>query len=153
MIDETEAAEIIQFINNESPEAGNVWGDIYRNRYLASARNPPTGLTPENDGDFHPQIKAEELKNSILDKSFHPPEIKGKPSTDEEISALIPLSERGNRDSSWPSDPNSKHFGRSSSFHFDIDAQKEENKSAFLKKARQDMIMEKKGGVQEENVE
>ena len=58
-MDETEAAEVIIFFNNESLEAGSVWGDIYRNRYLASARNPPAKLTPNNDEEFHSQIKAE----------------------------------------------------------------------------------------------
>ena len=115
------------------------------NKYLKSARNPPAALTPDINEEFHPQIKVEQLRSSKLERNFHPPEIKGrKPSTDEEQSALIPMSVRAIEDSSWPSDPASRNFGRSSSFFFDIDQSDDKNqnqKNVLEKKKRENMKM------------
>ena len=47
VLDENEANEVITFLTQESRNAGSVWGDIYRNRFLKSVRNPPAALTPD----------------------------------------------------------------------------------------------------------
>ena len=95
-MDEFEANEVILFLSKESQKAENVWGDIYRNKFLKSVKNPPSALTPNHGEEFHSGLNAKKLRNSKLQSSFNPPEIRGKkPSTDEEISAMIPLSVRG----------------------------------------------------------
>ena len=78
VMEEHKAQEVIEFLTQESLAAGSVWGDIYRNRFLASVRNPPSGLTPEanivpaadgGDGsqlEFHPNIRAAKLQESCL---------------------------------------------------------------------------------------
>ena len=124
-MDESEAVEVLTFLKQESRAAGSVWGDIYRNRYLASVRNPPSALTPAPNQEFHPNLKAAELKNSILEKSFHMPELKSskKPSTEEHFSAIIPLSVRGNKASApKESDAMNSAVEPSNDFRFDIDA-------------------------------
>ena len=34
IVDENEAQEVVAFLAHEGVVAGNVWGDIYRNKYL-----------------------------------------------------------------------------------------------------------------------
>ena len=53
-------------IVKESKVAGNVWGDIYRNRFLASLCDVPSQLTPEErdengDGIFHGSVNVDKL--------------------------------------------------------------------------------------------
>lgn len=98
MLDESEAQEVLAFLTQENQAAGSVWGDVYRNRYLASVSNPPLALTPDENQEFHPGLKGAQLKESIFEKGFHKPEIKSKKATttEEDLSAMIPLSVRGN---------------------------------------------------------
>lgn len=46
ILDENEAQEVFAFLAHEGVVAGNVWGDIHRNRYLQSISNAPSSLTP-----------------------------------------------------------------------------------------------------------
>jgi len=41
IMDELEAQEVLSFRKRDSVVADNVYGDIYRNRFLASVCNPP----------------------------------------------------------------------------------------------------------------
>ena len=41
VLDEFEAQEVLNFLTNSNRVAGNVWGDIYRNKFLDSIRNAP----------------------------------------------------------------------------------------------------------------
>ena len=51
ILDEYEAQEILAFIANDSKWVNQVWGDIYRNKFLDTIRNPPRDLTPVGAGD------------------------------------------------------------------------------------------------------
>jgi len=85
---------VITFLTQEGHSAGSVWGDIYRNRFLASVRSPPVALTPDENDKFHKSIRVDKLKASCMQSSLIAPEIK-KASTEENSSALIPLSLKG----------------------------------------------------------
>ena len=83
VLDEYEAKEVLELIAQDSRVAGNVWGDIYRNRFLASFRDPPSSLTPAGEkftGNeiFHGSIKVDKIKQSGLCESFVPPEHRRK---------------------------------------------------------------------------
>lgn len=97
VLDEFEAGQVVTFLAKEGRAAGSVWGDIYRNKFISSVRNPPAGLTPDDNGSFHRVIKVGKLKASCLESTLHAPEIKNKKaSTVEDSSALISMSLKGN---------------------------------------------------------
>ena len=66
VMDEFEANEVILFLSKESHKAENVWGDIYRNKFLKSVNNPPSALTPNHGEEFHSGLNEKKLKNSKL---------------------------------------------------------------------------------------
>ena len=77
VMEENQVQEILQLLYKKSFAAGNIEGDIYRNRFLSSLRNPPQMLTPDGDflnnqHAFHESIRVEELKESPLWESFMP---------------------------------------------------------------------------------
>ena len=101
-MDESEASEVMAFLTQEARAAGSVWGDVYRNRFLASVRNPPSALTPDEGDQFHESIKKTDLMESRMASSMHVPEIHSKkPSTEEEKSMqlIVPLSLQGDKGS------------------------------------------------------
>ena len=100
---------------------GSVWGDIFRNKYLASVRNPPNAMTPDENQEYHPNINETLLKNSVLEKSMHAPEIKKKVSTEEELSSSIPMSVRGFKGSQPKESDGKVGIDKDSEFRFDID--------------------------------
>ena len=59
VIEESEADQILVLMTKDAISAGNVWGDIHRNRFLSTLRDPPNHLTPEYGSDIHPAIKYE----------------------------------------------------------------------------------------------
>lgn len=59
VLDEHEAQDVLSYPCKESLEAGNVWGDIERNKLLDSVREPPKQLTPGPDKEFHKAINME----------------------------------------------------------------------------------------------
>ena len=73
VLDESEVNEMFAFYAQESKVAGSVWGDIFRNSYLATVRNAPPSITPGKNEDFHPSLKGEELRNSFLYANLIPP--------------------------------------------------------------------------------
>ena len=79
IIDESEAKEVLDIIIKESKVAGNVWGDIYRNQFLASLSDKPSQMTPgekdaDGEGICHGSFKVEKLQKSKLWEGFIPPE-------------------------------------------------------------------------------
>ena len=64
VLDENEADQILVMMTKDAIKADNVWGDIHRNRYLTTLRDPPDHLTPEYGDDLHPAIKHDELQAS-----------------------------------------------------------------------------------------
>ena len=66
VLDENEADQILVMMTKDAITADNVWGDIHRNRYLSTLRDPPDKLTPEYGEDLHPAIKQDELHASKL---------------------------------------------------------------------------------------
>lgn len=66
VLDESEADQILVLMTKDAIQADNVWGDIHRNRYLSTLRDPPDHLTPEYGEDLHPAIKQDELHESKL---------------------------------------------------------------------------------------
>ncbi len=50
--------------------AGSVWGDIYRNKFIKFVSDPPEQLTPEYGRDVHAAIKFDALRNSVLRSSI-----------------------------------------------------------------------------------
>ena len=66
VLDENEADHIQVMMSKDAIKADNVWGDIHRNRFLTSLRDPPEHLTPEYGADPHPAIKHDELRASKL---------------------------------------------------------------------------------------
>ena len=66
VMEESEADQILVLMTKEANSVGNVWGDIYRNKFLNTLRDPPDRLTPGYGEDIHPNIKYEELKQSKL---------------------------------------------------------------------------------------
>ena len=101
ILDEFEAQEVLNFLTNSNRVAGNVWGDIYRNRFLDSIRNAPVQLTPQDcdqiqDLDdivsrFNGPVNVDKLRKSPLWNGFIPPD----------KSKLAPSlrAHQGNRDS------------------------------------------------------
>jgi hypothetical protein len=61
VMDEHEANEIFVLMTKDALIAENVWGDIHRNRFLATLRDPPKDLTPDYGQDIHPSIKLDKL--------------------------------------------------------------------------------------------
>ena len=50
ILDEIGAQDVVSFDSKNSLVAGSVWGDMHRNKFLKSVRNPPRCLTPaENE--------------------------------------------------------------------------------------------------------
>ena len=76
VMDENEANEVMAFVTHEANITGNVWGDIYRNTFLKSVKNPPNrlsrepGIGDDNPRNFHPNINVEKLSASGLWSSF-----------------------------------------------------------------------------------
>ena len=66
VMEESEPAQIFVLMKKDAVIVGNVWGDIYRNRFLASLRDPPDHLTPDYGQDLHPSIKLDQLQKSKL---------------------------------------------------------------------------------------
>ena len=63
ILDEYEPDTIFAFLTTESPPFhGNVWGDIYRNKFFLDVRNPPEQLTPDGANEVNPCIDIEKLK-------------------------------------------------------------------------------------------
>ena len=82
ILDEHEAKEVIQLLTKDAIVSGQIWGDIYRNSFLSSVRNPPIDLTPDGpinagghnlDQAIHQSIKIEQLRDSRLWKQFKQP--------------------------------------------------------------------------------
>ena len=47
VMEESEPGQVYVLMKKDAIIADNVWGDIYRNRFLASLRDPPDHLTPD----------------------------------------------------------------------------------------------------------
>ena len=73
VLDESEVNEMSVFWAQESKVANSVWGDIFRNQYLKTVRNAPPLITPGKNEDFHPSLKGDELRNSLLYVNLIPP--------------------------------------------------------------------------------
>ena len=76
VMDENEANQVMAFVTREANITGNVWGDMYRNTFLKSVKNPPNqlsrapGTCDGNPINFHPNINVEKLRASRLWSSF-----------------------------------------------------------------------------------
>ena len=86
MLDETEINDVLNFFSKESKVADSVWGDIFRNKFLLSLKDAPKQLTPINNEDYHPSLKADEIRQSRIYISTKPPDFKLKKHVQEEGS-------------------------------------------------------------------
>ena len=76
-------------MTKDAVTAENVWGDIYRNRFLATLRDPPMELTPDYGKDIHPAIKLDQLQKSRIWASMMNCRKRINPSNEMSIGASL----------------------------------------------------------------
>ena len=96
VLDETEINDVLKFFAKEAKVADSVWGDIFRNKFLLSLKDAPKQLTPSNNEDYHPSLKADEIRQSRLYISTKQPDFNlkkaKKAASDLSLSARVQCS-------------------------------------------------------------
>ena len=72
--DEHKAQPVLEFLAHQGQVAGNVWGDIYRNKQLETISNAPEELTPQASS----KDRAEADLNLEDENDMHPKPLPGQ---------------------------------------------------------------------------